>query len=695
MLARRNALATLMVFSLALLVQVSVLQAAISPPPGPQRSAATTNRPLPTIRAGLKTNLIPVIPATPRSSFTNASSMARAAARTNAVPAKAAQAGPTITDQIRHYQLRPTFETGIGIAFLVLAILFLFLARTRSGPLPAWLAWGCRLLGGLIILACLLLLAASGLALWDFLHAPGGSVAGQQQLLAVILGRLTGQILLLSLGVWLLRCSWKKNAQTALPAAAPGQAVSRAAVKLPKSALRSVQVCNVLQSSPEARQLWHFDARGGGFVLGRQQTSRAGEPLPTGLIGKSWGTLFQRKLNVAWLPPEHVFLRVTQIPLSNFTETLSMVELQLEKLSPMPVAQVVWSLDVLPNAKGNMQTVVVMIAARNAVEEFLGRLEGQGYLADRLELPLLDQLQAIPATEDGAWIYPQAAGGQNTALVAWWYGGVLQNLDFLNLPPANRPESLKEQLMQMSWAGELEGWLTAPPGWHMVAEAADAVEWEPALRAGLEQPVELITPLPASELASRTARRAAQADPRANLLPLEFSTRYQQQFVDRLWMRGLLAIGGVYLLGVAIYGIALGVLSYRTGAVEEQVNSYSMSYSNAVQLKARYQILKDRQELKFAALECWNYVAKLMPTELTLDSLNFAEGKKLTLVGTVPGDQTTLVNDFETAMRKSKDTNGLPFFDPLTGDHFTMHGIPGGGATWNFSLELKRAEVLQ
>ena len=46
----------------------------------------------------------------------------------------------------------------------------------------------------------------------------------------------------------------------------------------------------------------------------------------------------------------------------------------------------------------NLQTVVVVIAARNVVEEFLGELEGQGYLADRLELPLLDQLQAfVPA----------------------------------------------------------------------------------------------------------------------------------------------------------------------------------------------------------------------------------------------------------------------------------------------------------
>ena len=97
---------------------------------------------------------------------------------------------------------------------------------------------------------------------------------------------------------------------------------------------------------------------------------------------------------MAWLPSDHVFLRVAQFPLSDFNETLSMVELQLEKLSPIPVAQIVWSVDVLPHPTGNMQTVIVLIVARSVVEEFLGKLEGQGYMADALELPVLDQLRA-------------------------------------------------------------------------------------------------------------------------------------------------------------------------------------------------------------------------------------------------------------------------------------------------------------
>ena len=115
--------------------------------------------------------------------------------------------------------------------------------------------------------------------------------------------------------------------------------------------------CNILESAKNAQHLWQFSA-GGKFALQREESATALEPLPGKIIGKDWQTLFQPKLNVAWLPANRVFLRVVQIPKADLAETRSMIELQLEKISPLPVAQIVWGFELLPHAAADMQSAM-------------------------------------------------------------------------------------------------------------------------------------------------------------------------------------------------------------------------------------------------------------------------------------------------------------------------------------------------
>ena len=450
-------------------------------------------------------------------------------------------------------------------------------------------------------------------------------------------------------------------------------------------------ICNVLATGAEARRLWQFDAKGRDFKLGRELTVRGGEPLPD-VVKKSWSSMWQPRLNVACLPPERVFLRAAQFPQASFAETLAMVDLQMEKLSPMPVGQVVWTMHCLPHPDGTQQTVIVTIAARDAVEEFLGKLEGQGYLADRLESPALDLLLATEIKTDGAWIYPEAPGGVDSAMVAWWYGGVLRSIDLLSLPTTNeRPAVLREQLLQMAWAGEIEGWLTSVPAWHLVAPKSVAQMWIMALREGLGEMVHVVEPPAPAELALLTARRAAAHDSSSTLLPPEHAERYRQQLVDRLWMRGIGAVVVVYLIGVAVFFGFLGVAWWRTSSVEAQVVGLSNTYTNALQLRARYEVLKDRQELKFAALDCWKLLAERWPEGAILEGVNFNDGQRLTVNGTASQDAVSTLLNFNNDMRKAKQPDGKDIFKE--GDPLSYRVVQGGSVSWNFSLELKRTEV--
>lgn len=453
--------------------------------------------------------------------------------------------------------------------------------------------------------------------------------------------------------------------------------------------------CNVLHVGADKRRVWQFDARNGQFALGREQAAADGEALPYALVTKTWRSLWQPKLNVAWLPPENVFLRVIQVPKSSLDETCSMVELQLEKLSPIPVTQVVWSLHVLPQVEGELQTVIVVLAERDAVEHFLGQLEGQGYLPDCLEIPVLDQLQATQASEDGAWVFPTSSGLKSSALVAWWRNGALQSLSVISLPDlGDRAAALQAQLAQITWAGELEGWISGTPRWHLVADEATAGEWENLLRQAVETPVQVVASLPPAQLAALTATRAARSEVKVNLLPKEFSTRYTQQFHDRLWMRGLGAVVSVYVVGVVIYLAALGVFGWRTSSVETKAKNLGPAYTNAMQLTARLEVLKDRQALKYAALDSWKAVAETLPGELQLEGFNFSDGRKLMLNGTAPAGSEKAILDFTDELRKVRTAvDGQLLFDPAKTEPPNYTTSPGGGLAWRFNWELKRTEV--
>lgn len=447
---------------------------------------------------------------------------------------------------------------------------------------------------------------------------------------------------------------------------------------------------NVLQVASDAKRLWQFTVRGNTPNLSREESKLPTEPLPSKLVGKDWQTLYKPKLNIAWLPSDRAFLRVLQLPpAETLAETASMVELQLEKISPLPATQIVWTFEVLPKREGQAQTVIVVIAARNTVEEFLGKLEAESYLADRLEVPFIDQLLATKITGDGVWVFPGAGVDENNCLIVWWYGGVLQNVSLQHLPPPEeRGAFLSEQISQMTWAGELEGWITSPPRRHLVADSATEAIWRPLLQEGYDSPIEILAPQPAAETAKLTARRATRPDAQASLVPPEFVARYRQMFVDRIWMRSVFAIALVYLFGVIIYLGYVQVMDFQISKLEQAARNLSPGYTNSIRLKDQARVLQDQLNLQFAALECYKAVAEKIPEGVTIDGINFSKGKTLALFGTASREALPKVNEFSDALRRST-TKGEPLFKSVSVPSTTIRGDQVG---WNFTADMAKGE---
>ena len=111
-----------------------------------------------------------------------------------------------------------------------------------------------------------------------------------------------------------------------------------------------------------------------------------------------------------------------------------------------------------------------------------------------------------------------------------------------------------------------------------------------------------------------------------------------------------------------------------------------------MQLKAKFQVLRDRQDLKYAALDCWKAVAELLPEGVTLEGYNFSDGKRLTLNGSAPAGQEKRLIDFDADIHKATK-DGQLLFDPNAGEHLTYQNR-GANAVWSCVLELQRGEAL-
>lgn len=133
-----------------------------------------------------------------------------------------------------------------------------------SRPLKAWQKWVCWIIGVWLAVGSLWPLFVTSIACWLFAHSYDKLPARSAELLAAsLLGRLTGGLALLYLGIRLLRFP-SRRAKSSATAAAVVENTDVTAAPVAKAPQRSANKrwssCNVLQIGPDRRQLWGFTA---------------------------------------------------------------------------------------------------------------------------------------------------------------------------------------------------------------------------------------------------------------------------------------------------------------------------------------------------------------------------------------------------------------------------------------------------
>ena len=419
--------------------------------------------------------------------------------------------------------------------------------------------------------------------------------------------------------------------------------------------------CNLLEPATEGSRLFQFSVSSNKVKLSGDLRVAEGDDPPAKAVGKDWSDLLSRKLNITTLPPEKVFLRVVELPECEPDELLPMVEFQIEELSPLPIAQTVWSAEVVPGStstEGN-QTVLVMIAERVEVEGRLDELEAVNYLADRVEVPLLRELVPGEPREDGAHIQLVQGADSVLALVSWWFDSRLRDVNSFNLPDtAASRDALVEKINSVALAGEVAGWMPGEPTCHLVKRGDVTGGWNAALAKcfdsirEVESMSEVDLATAAVEFASRTTA--------PGLMIEDYSLRNRQRYQDSLWMEGVkgaIAIMLMGLLGFFVYGSMLqSTLDDKISLVTVQTNLFT----KALSLKAKVETLEKQKALKYAALQAWAKVSTGLPGELKFTELAFASGRsldgntsrELRISGAAEAGKVTLIDDYQEALTR-------------------------------------------
>jgi len=393
-------------------------------------------------------------------------------------------------------------------------------------------------------------------------------------------------------------------------------------------------VCNVIDCSGDQQHFWRF---AGGKREMKLVDLREAE-LDTRLEAKHmrrdrsqmWHAHCQ---NDAWLPVDQVLFRVLQLPQCDPKELPQMVELQLERLSPLPVSQVVWTCQVAPDygEERDLQTVVVMIAARAVVEQHIGRLEAVGCQPDRLETPVLHQVLATPEggeRPDGAWIYPHKPKNRPYCVVAWWDEGVLMNITVVFMSSVDYLNELSEHLTATTWAGEAEGWLTGATRWHLVVDKTTAEDWLPVLNEWAGQGITVEEPPHATELAALSASRAGRSLDEANLLPPEYRARKRADDIDRVWIGAVGWMLLVYALAVGGYQVGLKWMTDERNLAKKAADKVDEGLALKKRLLEEKSIIEEQQQRRTTAIECFRVVADNLPSNLSLGSFTYRESSR-------------------------------------------------------------------
>lgn len=349
---------------------------------------------------------------------------------------------------------------------------------------------------------------------------------------------------------------------------------------------------------------------------------------------------------------EHVLCETVKLPTAEPGELKQMLDLQIDRLTPLPLEEVVYGFQPLSVADGQTE-MLVAIARKEVVNERVGALEAVGLPAEVVSLDVLAVFRDLVAR--GA--LPQDDNLNALVFVSDPAMNVI--IHSRGRPVAVRSilcvaEAAREELQRTLLAAQAEqtrgalGEVAFMP-WGVDRGAACEQLARVWGATGRRLP-EIPGLSPASSLCAESAAAAEQT--RLNLLPDEWRQRRRAARLRRQLTRAAMIAGSVYVAGLLVFLALLFVRQSRLSHLRAQANALRPQYAEARRMHSELVAMQKQLDTTYSSLEVLREVTTLMPGNLKLNSFQFKKDQSVTLRGQSQAAAAAI--DFQSRLEKCR-----------------------------------------